>query len=170
MNKKLVFLTCALGLSGLIGAQACSSDSTGGGGGAGDAGAAGESAAAGKGGGTSNAGAGGEAGAVTGAAGEGGDVGASAGAGGEGGAAELTQAELCDQFCTGEFVTCTGELQQYADEATCLTACNGYARGTVGDTMGDTLDCRIYHLNAAMALPTTHCPHTSATPTAFCVD
>ncbi len=169
MNHKLMLLTCALGLSGFIGAQACSSDSTSGGA-AGEAGAlgdAGDGPTAGSGG--STAGTGGDAGATASEAGQGGEAPVT-GEGGAGGEAELTQAELCDQFCTGEFVTCTGDLQQYTDEATCLTACNGYARGKVGDTTGNTLDCRIYHLNAAMAAADTHCPHTSATPTAFCVD
>lgn len=83
----------------------------------------------------------------------------------------LTQAELCESFCTDEFKTCTGDLQQYDDLADCAAKCNQFARGSVGDTTGNTLDCRIYHLNAAATVSaSTHCPHTSADPTAFCVD
>ncbi|MET0793703.1 MAG: hypothetical protein ABW061_19440 [Polyangiaceae bacterium] len=180
MKQNLLFLTCALGLSGFFGAQACSSDGSASGGGAGKAGTAGDagdtgdagaSTTAGSGGSTSHAGTGGEAGELIGTAGAGGDVGeGGAGAGGEGGAAELTQAELCDQFCTGEFITCTAANQQYADEPSCLTACNAFAPGTPGDVAGDTLQCRIYHLNLAMTMPVPHCSHTSANPSAACVD
>ena len=161
---------------GLVGAQACSSDSTGSSGsGAGEAGAlgeAGESSHAGSGG---HSGGGGAAGATTGEAGEPGEGGASGaaptnGEGGAGGEAELTQAELCDQFCTGEFVTCTDQNQQYADEPTCLAACNAFEPGAPGDMAGNTLQCRIYHLNLAMTMPVPHCGHTAAVPTGVCVD
>ena len=176
MNKniKLLVSVSSLVMLACAGLQGCGSDSdsgpTAGAAGKGLAGAAGEAGAAG----TASigeAGAGGTSSSGGGAAGEGGSGDLFAGAGGEGGAVELTQAELCTKFCADELTTCTAALYPYADNAACLTACNGYARGEVGDTAGNTLDCRIYHLNAAATVnATAHCPHTGATPTAFCVD
>ena len=95
-------------------------------------------------------------------AGSGGASAGSAALGDAGGSSEpLTQAELCEKFCTDEFDICTGDLQQYDTVEDCAADCNQFARGTVGDTSGDTLDCRIYHLNAAATVSTTtHCPHT----------
>ena len=156
--------TLCIGVSSLLvaaalGLQGCSSDSIS----IGSSGAAGES--------TSEAGAAGK----TETAGSGGASAGSAGLGDAGSSSEpLTQAELCEKFCTDEFDICTGDLQQYDTLEDCAAECNQFARGAVGDTSGDTLDCRIYHLGAASGSAagsaTTHCPHTSATPTAFCVD
>ena len=171
-NLRLVFGASSLLLLTLAGIQGCTTDDLSGDmGGDGTAGAAGD--------GSSNAGAGGSVeaeGGATSAGGAGGDEsagtggagGASAGAGGEGGAVELTQAELCETFCLDEADTCTGDLSQYADLEECAAKCNQFARGTVGDTSGDTLDCRIYHVNAAKTDADTHCPHIGATPTAGC--
>jgi hypothetical protein len=132
--------------------------------GAGDAGAAGDTS-------TPTAGTGGASAGAAGVTGDAGDDGMSV-AGAAGGSSEpLTQAELCEKFCTDEFVTCTGDLQQYDTLEDCAAACNQFARGTEGDTAGNTLDCRIYHLNAAATVDAmVHCPHTGATPTAACVD
>ena len=126
-----------------------------------DAGAAGET-------GTPNAGSGGASAGAAGATGDAGDGGMSA----AGGSNEpLTQAELCEKFCTDEFVTCTGDLQQYATLEDCAAECNQFARGVEGAQSGNTLDCRIYHLNAAATVNAmVHCPHSAATPTAPCVN
>lgn len=192
MNRKLLCLTCALGLSSVVLAQACGSER-----GFGDA-QGGNGAVAGKGGDSSAAGAGAQAGAMmtatagtvgaggtSGSTGGSGTAGAGAGIGGAGagagdagagaggaasgaaGEGELTQAEICDQFCTDESVTCVGANEQYPDKSTCLTACSAFAPG---GTMGDTLQCRVYHLNLAMTLPAVHCPHTAVHPPAVCVN
>jgi hypothetical protein len=164
MNKKnsVLLTTAAVALLAVLGVQGCSdsTDDVGGDGKAGGAGAAGDVGEAGA---APTAGTGGTVG-------EAGAGGAAAGAGGEAGAAELTQPELCQQFCEAEEIVCAGDLQQYDNLAGCLSACTTYVRGTPGDTTGNTLDCRIYHLNAAMDNATVHCPHTSETPTDFCID
>jgi hypothetical protein len=58
----------------------------------------------------------------------------------------------------------------YADEPTCETACAAFPYNGNGETVqltGDTLNCRIYHIEAAYGSPdgsvlqTTHCAHTS---------
>jgi len=75
----------------------------------------------------------------------------------------------CALYCSDELEYCTGANAQFHDRATCLTACAKYpTTGKDGDTSGDTLQCRVYHLNAASSDPALHCPHTGVTPTAFC--
>jgi hypothetical protein len=84
------------------------------------------------------------------------------------------QPALCAQFCDDEASICTDDLQQYTDQANCLAECSGWSRGLEGDTTGNTLDCRIYHLAAAAGsapdAAVTHCPHTGAHPQLFCLD
>lgn len=98
--------------------------------------------------------------------------------------------DACTSFCSLNLATCTGALAQYADVATCLTACNtGDATATppippfdkastyIVDTtktptvtpIGNSLACRIYHttnaaLDAAHAMA--HCGHTAQVPAA----
>jgi hypothetical protein len=75
----------------------------------------------------------------------------------------------CGHYCADELEYCTGANAQFHDIATCKTACAKYpTTGKDGDTMGDTLQCRVYHLGNAAADPGLHCPHTGVTPTAFC--
>ena len=175
-NMKMLFSVASVVTLAFVGLQGCGSDSDGsptaGAAGKGVAGGAGKSAAEGGAAGAAQPAEGGAAGAVqpgeAGAPGEAGSDGAAAGAGG---AAEgPTQADLCEKFCADEATTCSGDLKQYANSATCLSDCNGYTLGEAEDTSGNTLYCRIYHLNAAATMSAMmHCPHTSATPTAFCV-
>lgn len=92
---------------------------------------------------------------------------------GAGGAAN-DQSALCEKFCDDEATICTGDLTQYADRASCLTDCSGYDRGAEGDTTGNNLECRIYHLAVAGGsdadAAVVHCPHTGAYPTSYCND
>jgi hypothetical protein len=73
----------------------------------------------------------------------------------------------CADFCAGEIVTCA---DTYADEAACLAECGNWVCGAEGDTAGDTLGCRVYHLGAAQTDAATHCPHTAADGGGVCVD
>jgi hypothetical protein len=72
-----------------------------------------------------------------------------------GGGDTLTCAEYCDTIATN----CTGTVQQYTDEATCLAACAAFPVGAEADTSGNTLGCRTYHAGAAAAGPDVHCVH-----------
>lgn len=67
----------------------------------------------------------------------------------------------CDVYCRDIQAYCTGGNQQYADAATCQTACGGFATtGNVGDLTGNTVQCRLEHLKYADgAGAATHCPH-----------
>jgi len=165
-NRRLVFGASSLFILALAGVPGCSDAVTlrtiGDAGAPSDAGAgSSEAGAAGSG---ETAGTGG----TSGGAGAGGDTSELAGAGGEGGAVELTQAELCETFCLDEAAACTDGLSEYTGLEDCAAACNQFARGTAGDTEGDTLECRIYHVNAAKLDPVVHCAHIGANPTAGC--
>lgn len=94
----------------------------------------------------------------------------------------------CSAFCLLDIAFCTpGEgLFPYASAADCKTQCMAYSYlvsadqtdpSTAGDILflaGDTLNCRVYHLESAYdpavaTNKTTHCPHT-AQVSATCVN
>ena len=76
--------------------------------------------------------------------------------------------DACTAFCEGVKTVCTGTLAPYASDADCKTACGKFAVGSgplAAATSGDTLLCRVYHLEAAAVSATaamTHCAHTGA--------
>ncbi len=71
----------------------------------------------------------------------------------------------CPTYCTEIQANCTGTNAQYPTEpntpnAHCLAACASFPTGTLADTSGNTLGCRIYHAGApAKTDPVLHCPH-----------
>lgn len=76
---------------------------------------------------------------------------------------------LCENYCYIAARYCTGGNKLYNDDAACMTACAGFATtGTQGATGGNSLQCRLYHVNAAGGDPALHCPHSGVTPTAAC--
>ncbi len=91
----------------------------------------------------------------------------------------------CEGFCTLATTWCTpsggfdGGAPPYTNDATCLTACAGFARidaadggvgldggyTATGPASGNTLDCREYHLGASLAggaMQQLHCQHPGA--------
>lgn len=98
-----------------------------------------------------------------GASGSGGSsAGASGNASGTGGVGAA--AVSCSTYCAlavGKM--CTGSLAIYPDTAACMTGCAMITTpGSVTDTAGNTLGCRIYHLTVANSSATNammHCPH-----------
>jgi hypothetical protein len=73
----------------------------------------------------------------------------------------------------GDAATPDGPLYAGADQAAqymaCMTAAGGFTAGSVGDTTGDTLECRLYHLEVAGSDAATHCPHGSPSGGNVCV-
>jgi hypothetical protein len=70
--------------------------------------------------------------------------------------AQLTCAFYCNQI----MANCSAANAQYGSQADCLKACAAFPLGTLADTQGNTLGCRIYHSGApSVAAPATHCPH-----------
>gem|GEM_PF-423280 len=84
---------------------------------------------------------------------------------GPGGDADATPTDpSCADYCALVTANCTGDNAQYTDETACLTYCETGASlpiGTLADTGGNTVGCRMYHAQAAVDLndPVTHCPH-----------
>jgi hypothetical protein len=74
--------------------------------------------------------------------------------------------EPCTAFCSIAMAVCTQANKQFADTATCLTACQTFKADTAAYSTADTtkndMGCRFYHLTVASssaANATTHCPH-----------
>jgi hypothetical protein len=70
----------------------------------------------------------------------------------------------CDAYCTINLKVCTGANAAFQGMNECLSKCGGWATtGKPGDAMGNTLQCREYHLGVASSSDMnamTHCPHT----------
>ena len=75
---------------------------------------------------------------------------------------------FCPAFCAGIMLTCTGPNEQWASAADCEVDCGTWPLGTEGDTTGNSLACRGYHLSVAMTDPATHCPHAGPTGGGVC--
>jgi len=81
---------------------------------------------------------------------------------------------FCEVYCQLAIQNCNGSNVLYSGSAAmtdCTTACAKFdATGKAGDTAGNTVQCRIYHLGVAgqsAALATTHCAH-GLTASAVC--
>jgi len=68
-----------------------------------------------------------------------------------------------DGLCQIQTTVCTGSNQQYSSYSDCMTQTGSIATtGNLGDTSGNTIQCRAYHLSAAAtstANAAVHCPH-----------
>jgi hypothetical protein len=54
------------------------------------------------------------------------------------------------------------ECSEYGSDRECLDACSevpDLSGFDISNIDGDSLQCRIYHLNAALVSPINHCPH-----------
>ncbi len=83
--------------------------------------------------------------------------------------AGITGGDVCGNWCANychlaESI-CTGENAIFDNAEQCFTACRDIDdTGTSGDTSGDTIQCRMYHLTAAYRSPGAsagHCGHAS---------
>lgn len=71
-------------------------------------------------------------------------------------------ADACEAFCQIGTALCTTADTGWADEAACLAECNAFPvmpayNSTITD--GDSLACRMYHLQVASNTPAPHCLH-----------
>lgn len=99
-------------------------------------------------------------------AGDGGGVADSGNGGGNDGGGGDTgttgDALTCANYCGIIMGGCTAGNQQYSDLDNCKNSCAAFTAGTLADTSGDTLGCRIYHATVAAASAdnaVVHCPH-----------
>lgn len=77
----------------------------------------------------------------------------------------------CENYCELAMTHCDAGNALYANQGECETACADFAEtGAPGDADGDTVQCRIYHLGAAIADAATHCPHAGEDGGGVCVN
>ncbi len=78
----------------------------------------------------------------------------------------------CSEFCALDVALCHDQPSPpYPDENTCDTACKSFVYdaglGDLAQSAGNTLNCRVYHLESAYdtsdnpSAESTHCPHTA---------
>jgi hypothetical protein len=65
----------------------------------------------------------------------------------------------CDTYCTRVMTNCGGVNAQYGSMDTCKASCARFPIGTLADTSGNTLGCRMYHAMNAGTAPDVHCLH-----------
>jgi len=78
----------------------------------------------------------------------------------------------CAEYCALYLANCAegqGGSDTYPNEMACLNACAEWDEGTPGDMNGDTVQCRIWHAEAAGDDPGTHCLHSQENPDGGCV-
>jgi hypothetical protein len=76
------------------------------------------------------------------------DDGGTGGGGSDGGAVSLT----CQSYCDLLQATCVGANAQFSTLDACLGLCSTFPPGTLDDTSGDTLGCRIHVLETSKAM------------------
>jgi hypothetical protein len=67
---------------------------------------------------------------------------------------------LCDSYCAAAQSVCTGDTAIYGNAAVCLATCAKMVPGTMADTTGNTVGCRLHQLEAAQEehKPAQYCP------------
>ncbi|HVV88084.1 MAG TPA: hypothetical protein VHE35_33820 [Kofleriaceae bacterium] len=68
----------------------------------------------------------------------------------------------CSTYCDELSANCLDGAanRQYIDRASCIASCAFIPTGSLTDTQGNTLGCRIYHGGTpAQSNPALHCPH-----------
>ncbi len=81
----------------------------------------------------------------------------------------------CAYYCATDIAVCTGNNNQYKDNATCMSMCQAGIPNDVeaGATSGNSLACRMYHLSVASQSASNaaiHCPHTGPYGYGMCGD
>lgn len=82
-----------------------------------------------------------------------GSVGGSSGTGGG-----ITPPGACDEYCATVTANCTGDFSVYPSEIACRNMCQYLLLGTPGDTIGNTVHCRLRAAKAALAEVSYYCP------------
>lgn len=77
----------------------------------------------------------------------------------------------CEVYCQEAIDNCTGANELFVSTTACISACAAYlTTGSPGDTSGNTVQCRIYHLGVpAVGTPGTHCPHGGPSGGGVCI-
>ncbi len=68
----------------------------------------------------------------------------------------------CESLCALTREICVDDSQQWASDTECITECNALDTDppySTGVESGNSVACRLYHLNLATSNPLTHCGH-----------
>lgn len=65
----------------------------------------------------------------------------------------------CPSYCGTITTACTGTLAQFSSMQNCLDTCGTWTMGTAGEMTGNTLACRVTHVDLAKTGPDVHCEH-----------
>ncbi len=65
----------------------------------------------------------------------------------------------CAHYCRVVQTACVEQYQVYDDEQQCLATCAALPLGEYGETIENTVGCRIYHAYSALNAPAAHCSH-----------
>jgi hypothetical protein len=82
--------------------------------------------------------------------------------------AECAELELCPDYCFDAITYCQGQYQLFESTDDCLAACSSMPVGRLGDVSGDSIQCRIHHLEDAKSDPEGHCEHAGPQPLGGC--
>ncbi len=75
----------------------------------------------------------------------------------------------CDNYCALYDSGCD-DFTEYANTEDCMSQCKQWPIGLPGETAGDSLGCRTYHVGVAnMIMPEVHCPHAGPSGAGTCV-
>lgn len=87
-----------------------------------------------------------------------------------GGVCVAAGAPNCEDYCDAYLANCTGNNNEYVDEADCLDQCSHWWPGVTGATDGDSVGCRAYHAGGpASTDPAIHCPPAGPRGSDVCV-
>lgn len=76
----------------------------------------------------------------------------------------------CSEYC-GIYMDACPDFSEYANEQHCMDHCAQWPLGIAGETAGDSLGCRTYHVTVASSTdPELHCPHAGPSGMHICVD
>jgi hypothetical protein len=75
----------------------------------------------------------------------------------------------CEKFCHFERVECPNNLI-YESQEQCEAVCGALPSGHIGDTVENTVGCRMYHTYNSMIDPAGHCSHTGPGGDGHCGD
>lgn len=82
--------------------------------------------------------------------------------------AECAALGLCDEYCFDALSYCTGDYELYATSEACQDACADMPIGEPGLEYGNSIECRIIHLESARSDPQGHCEHAAEVPNGGC--
>lgn len=68
------------------------------------------------------------------------------------------ESSLCDRYCAAVMSNCADAFSVYGSEDACLAVCALVPEGSEGDRSGNSIQCRLYHADAAEAEPSFYCP------------